>query len=278
MSIGETNSTPRAETVRALQDARERVAVTMRRIATAKRITTAGDDPSGAAVGSRFRAELRSLHQAVRGVNDGLSLVRTADGGLAAGQESLQRMRELALQSANGAISDTERAAIQTEIAVLRDGITEAAAATEFAGDRLLDGSFGTREFQVGDGPEDRLPVSFGDARPGALGDGPGRSVGDIDVSTPAGARDALEVLDTALEQTSASRAYVGAIESRLGSAVETLRTSAENHAAALSRIEDMDVASESTALAQARVRFDAAAAMHAQADRLGQVSVSLLG
>lgn len=235
-----------------LNGAQTALAVSLARLSSTQRINSAQDDAAGLVIASAMEAQLRSGSQAMRNVQDGLSLAATADGALGQATESLQRMRELTLQAANGTNSAGDRQAIQAEINQLQQGLGQLAETTQFNGQKLLDGSFNT-QLQAGPNADDTKPLAIGNASPQALG------VGAIDVTTPAGAADALASLDNALNSVNGMRAEIGAVQSGLNSTLANLSGTYENLAAAKSRISDADFAQEAANLSRNTVQQEAA-------------------
>lgn len=225
-----------------LNNAQTALATSLTRLSTAQRINSAKDDAAGLAIASVMEAQLRSGKQAIRNVYDGLSLTATADGALGQATESLQRMRELTIQAANGTNSASDRQAIQAEISQLQQGLGQLAETAQFNGQKLLDGNFSS-QVQAGANAGDTRPLALGNATPQALG------IGAIDVTTPAGAASALQSLDGALGTVNGMRAEIGAVQAGLGSTLANLEGTYENLAAAKSRIVDTDYAQESANL-----------------------------
>lgn len=235
-----------------LNGAQTALATSLARLSTAQRINSAKDDAAGLAIFSAMEAQLRSGSQAIRNVQDGLSLTSTAEGGLGQATESLQRMRELTIQAANGSNSASDRQMIQAEIDQLQQGLGQLAETTQFNGQKLLDGNFST-QVQAGPNADDTKPLAIGNASPQALG------VGAIDVTTPAKAAEALESLDNALNSVNGMRAEIGAVQSGLNSTLANLNGTYENLAAAKSRISDTDYAQEAGNLSRNALRQEAA-------------------
>ncbi|RME72082.1 MAG: flagellin, partial [Planctomycetota bacterium] len=143
---------------------------TLERLSSGLRINSAADDAAGLAISQRFTAQIRGLDQAMRNGNDGISLVQTAEGALDETSNILQRIRELAVQSANDTNTASDRAALQDEVTQLLAEVDRIATATEFNGAKVLDGSFTDRQFQIGANQGQTIKISIGDARASALG------------------------------------------------------------------------------------------------------------
>jgi len=248
------------------------LATSMQRLSTGLRINSAKDDAAGLAIAERMTGQIRGMNQAVRNANDGISLVQTAEGALQEVTNNMQRIRELAVQSANGSNSTTDRAALQTEVTELLAEIERVATDTEFNGTALLDGTFAAVNFQVGANSGQTITVAtLSNATTGDLG------IDVVDISTAAGANTALGLMDTALQTINTNRASMGAIQSRFESVVASLQTSSENLSAARSRIQDADFAAETANLTRAQILQQAGVAMLSQANAAPQNVLALL-
>ncbi len=207
------------------------------RLNSGKKLNRASDNAANMAILKQLEAELRSLGQASNNIDYGVSMSQVADGAMSSQGEIVSRMRELAVQSANGALNGQDRQVIQTEFDQLRSEVDRIGATTEFNAQPLLDGSVTT--VQVGTGASDpnriNIPLPVSDV--GALG------LGGVDLSTEAGAQAAIENLDTALEAIANSRAAVGSTLNRLEFSQENLQETRINVAAASSRVGDTDYA-----------------------------------
>jgi flagellin len=173
---------------RNLDKSGQSLATSLQRLSSGLRINSAKDDAAGLAISNRFTSQIRGLNQAVRNANDGISLSQTAEGALAETGELLQRMRELAIQSANGSQSGTERAALQAEVSQLQQEINRIAETTTFGGRKLLDGTFGTEAFQVGSNANETISISIANSRATAIGANTIASSGDINAAATAAA------------------------------------------------------------------------------------------
>ncbi|MEW6433356.1 MAG: flagellin [Myxococcota bacterium] len=245
------------------------------KLSSGYRITKAGDDAAGLGISVNLEAQIRSYNQAVRNANDGISLIQTAEAAMNEQSNILSRLRELAMQSASDGIGNTERGYIQSEVAEQVAEIERVAQATEFNGQKLLDGSATTLEFQVGIrnvAANDRITVTTVDATTTTLG------VDTIDLSTKTGAQTALSTIDTALQTLSTARATLGAAGNRFNSAVASIQASSESLSAANSRIRDVDVAEETSRMARSQVLMQAGVSVLAQANQMPQIALKLLG
>jgi len=239
------------------------------------RITKAGDDAAGLGISSNLGAQIRSYNQAARNAADAISVIQTAEGALNESTNILTRLRELAMQSASSGVGNTERTYIQAEVDSLTAELDRVANSSEFNGTKLLDGNISTLTFQVGIrnvSANDRISVSTVSATAGAL------SVSGISMSTLTLATSALSTIDTAIERISAARATLGAAGNRFNTVTSTIRTASENIAAANSRIKDVDVAEETSALARSQILVQAGVSVLAQANQLPSVALKLLG
>lgn len=244
----------------------------MERLSSGKRINSAKDDAAGLAIATRMDANVRGLNQAVRNANDGISLAQTAEGAMAGISNILVRMRELAVQSANGTNGTTDRGAMQTEVAALISQIGDIATRTDFNGNKLLNGSAATGfDIQTGTSTGQTVNITIADLQATALG------VGTLDISTATGASAALATLDTGIQTVATQRANLGAQQNRLEAAVDNLTSTVTNLADAKSRIEDTDFSAESTKLAAASILSQASTAMLAQANQSQQGVMNLL-
>ena len=252
--------------------------VSFARLSSGLRINSAADDAGGLGVAKSMNAQIRSYAVAERNTNDGISMLQTADGGAEQIHGLLTRMRELAVQSANGSYSTADRTNIQAEFKQSQDEISRVASSVQFNGKNLLSGTVATTTFQVGIGTaaSDSIGVSFGggDADQLAVSSAGGSS---INVSTTSGAATSITAIDAAISTLSASRAVYGAGMNRLQSTVQNLQSMQTNTSASLSRIQDTDVAKETAALSKNQVLSQAGAAILAQANQTPQLAMSLL-
>jgi len=248
-----------------------------KRLSSGSRITEAGDDAAGLAISENLRGQIRSMGQAERNANDGLSFTQVAEGGLTEIGNILIRLRELAVQGASDTVGDKERSYINQEVQSLTKEVDRIANSTIYNGNSLLNGqaSKSVLEFQVGirNTAEDRIAfnASENDVRAGTIG------VDGLDYSSIDGARDALEKVDSAADKVFATRARLGAMQSKLHSTVNTLGIAKENLSAARSRIADTDVATETSELVRGSILQQAGVAVLAQANMHPQTALKLL-
>lgn len=250
----------------------------MEKLSSGLRINRAGDDAAGLAISEKMRAQIRGLDQASRNAQDGISLIQTAEGALNETHSILQRMRELAVQSANDTNTDTDRGELQKEVNQLAQEITRIAKNTEFNTQKLLDGSLsGTGlTFQIGANSGQTINLKIG-AMDAATLMVSGAS-GGIDISKDAAtATAAITKIDEAIKMVSAERSKLGAYQNRLEHTINNLSTSSENLTAAESRIRDVDMAKEMMEQTKSSILAQAAQAMLAQANQQPQGVLQLL-
>ena len=280
MAIGVVANTniPSISASRILSNNRDDLEKAMERLSSGKRINSASDDAAGMAVAAKLRADVRSLNQAVRNANDAVSLVNTYDGASAEIESILVRMRELAVQTANGTYEDADRELAQEEIDALALEIDRIATNTTFNRQYIASGSggsSGTFTFRVGpqSGSADDVDVNLASLKAADLGSG----VGSLSVSSATGASDAVADIDAALTALASARAVAGAFINRLGHTVSNLQNVSQRTSEALSGVEDADYAAESAALARGMVLAQAGTAMLAQANQSPQYILALL-
>jgi flagellin len=246
---------------------------TFQRLSSGYRINGAADDAAGLGISESMNAQVRSYGVAERNANDGISMAETADG--AAGQMSdiLGRLRELAVQSSNGALGAGDRTNLNTEFTSLRSEIDRISNVTTFNGQALLSGAAAATDFQVGIGTtaDDKISVSFGGVTSTTLG------VNASAVDTVANAQASITAIDSAISTLSTTREGFGAGINRLQSAVSNIQSQRTNLTAAKSRIKDVDVAEETAAMSRQQVLTQAGAAVLSQANSAPQLALSLL-
>jgi len=247
------------------------------RLASGNRITSAGDDAAGLSIAENLHAQIRSLKQAERNANDGISFVQVAEGGLSEVGNILVRLRELSIQAASDTIGDRERGFIDKEYQSLKQEIDRIANVTNFNGTPLLNGQAtkDTLEIQVGarNNDADRIPFSIKDydVRSDTIG------IGSISAGSIDSARDSIDKLDEAIARVTGSRAGLGATQNKLQSTVNNLSIAKENLSNARSRVMDADIAEESTAMAQKQILNHAGIAVLSQANASPQLALKLL-
>ncbi|MDA1263459.1 MAG: flagellin [Planctomycetota bacterium] len=241
------------------------------RLASGLRIATAADDAAGLAISERMRAQIRSYAVAGRNAQDGISLVQTAEGALSEVSNILSRMRELAMQSANGTLDTEDRATLDTEFQALDQEINRIATTTEFNGISLLDGSSTGIPIQVGLDSGDTISVSGGNTQSAVLG------IDSLELLDVTQANTALEALDSAISSINTPRGNLGATTNRMTSALASILSARENLSAAESRIRDVDVASETADLTRNSIMQQASVSVLQQANVQPQIALSLL-
>ncbi len=252
----------------------------LRRLSSGLRVTSAKDDAAGLFSIQKMTADIRGLNQAVRNAQDGISLAQTGEGAMDQIQSAQQRIREIAVQSANATVED--RTGLQAEVDQLTQEISRIVETTAFNGTTLLDGAGGTLNFQIGQdsGADNRIAVTGLDLT-GITGYSADlTATGTVDVSSSGAASATLAALDssgTGIDFVSSSRATFGAVQNRFESVVVNLTTYSENLSAARSRIQDADFASETANLTRAQILQQAGVAMLAQANTIPQSALSLL-
>ncbi len=248
----------------------------MARLSSGLRVRSSADDAAGLAISEDFKAKIRGLNQAKRNANDGVSLAQTADGALKEIGGMLNRMRELAVQSATGTVNATQRGYLDDEFGQLRSEIDRLAATTEFNGINLIDGNLDTGiTFQVGSGnsSNDQLTLTLSAVSSGAAG----LAISGNSLGTATAALAAMSSLDTAIGTISSRRGTIGAMQNRLSVTMSNLETYSTNLEAANSRIVDVDVASETAQLTKQQILVQAGASMLAQANQGPQIALALL-
>jgi len=230
----------------------------MEKLSTGLRITKAGDDAAGLAVSEKMRAQIRGMEQAERNVQDGISMVQTAEGALEEAGNIAQRMRELGVQAGNDTLSDDDRTKVKEELTQLQDEMKKISEETKFNGKKLLN-TAGTFTIQAGANSETRK-IATADLSSIANG------LSTITISSSAQAQSFVENVDKALTSINDARSALGAMQNRLEYTANNLTTSTENLTAAESRIRDVDVAKEMVTLSKLNILNQASQAMVSQA------------
>ena len=244
------------------------------RLSSGLRITKASDDAAGLGVSETLRAQIRSINQAVRNSNDGISLLQIADGGAENIGNLLGRLRELATQSASGILGSNERSFLDQEFVALRSEIDRISAVTEFNGVKLLSGTDNdSLSLQIGfrSSANDTLTLSLKDLTTADL------TSSTVNVSTSANALSALSNIDSAISAVASARANVGSLQNRIDAAVLNLGVAHENITAAESRIRDADIAFETSQFVRNQILVAAGMSILAQANTLPQQALTLL-
>ena len=252
----------------------------MQRLSSGLRVNSAKDDAAGLAIAERMNAQVRGMNVAIRNANDGISMAQTAEGALAKVGDSLQRMRELAVQSRNASNSDSDKDSLNKEFAELQKEITRVLGGTAFNGKHILGADGTSFTFQVGanTSTDDTIDVEFENLNSNADISAvvpTSVSIGsDADVSAIG---NVIDDIDTAIDTVNDKRATFGATQSRFEAVIANLQVSVENQSGARSRIMDADFAVETANLSRAQILQQAGNAMIAQANQLPQQVLSLL-
>jgi flagellin len=245
----------------------------MLRLSTGKRINNARDDSAGLAIAVRLTAQVEALAVASRNAADAQSMLDTAEGSMTEIHTLLLRMRELAVQSANGTLTDNDRDHTDAEFQQLEAEITRISDNTKWAGKALINGSATSLSFQIGENASQTISVTIADMAASATG----LALDDDDLQTAASAQTAISALDTAIATVSTERGKLGAVSNRLTSTMANLDNIAINLSASKGRIEDADFAAETGNLAKGQILQQAAMAMLAQANASKQQILTLI-
>ncbi|HSD37843.1 MAG TPA: flagellin [Rhodocyclaceae bacterium] len=260
---------------RNLNGTKDSLATSLQRLSSGLRINSAKDDAAGLAIAERINSQVRGYNVAIRNANDAISLMQVADGGASQISDSLQRMRELAVQSANGTLNSGDRDNLQVEFSALSSEIDRLSQATRFNSVGLLDAS-SSFTFQVGAGTDstNQISVDTVSLRASSLAIG-SISIGGLTGAT--GALDAITNLDVAISSITTARAGYGAAMNRTEAVISSLQIASENQSAARGRIIDADFAMETANLSRSQILQQAGTAMLAQANALPQQVLKLL-
>ncbi|HXH74437.1 MAG TPA: flagellin [Bacteriovoracaceae bacterium] len=247
------------------------------KLSSGSRITKAADDAAGLAISEKMKSGIRSMKQADRNANDGISMVQTAEGGLNEVSSILTRMRELAVQTSSDTVGDTERGMSNMEYQNLKLELERISQVTEFNGKKLLNGEGERYDFQIGvnnDSFQDR--ISYDAQQVNSRSDSLG--VSELEVSSKQGSQESLAAIDSAITKISGQRAFLGAIQNRLVSTSNNLQVNVENLSAANSRIRDVDYAEATATKARNDILGSAGVSVLAQANMNGQQALKLIG
>jgi flagellin len=265
MSLRINNNVDAMAGHRYLSATSDRVSKAMERLSSGLRINSAGDDAAGLGISEKMRGQIRGLAQAQRNIQDGVSMVQTAESNLDEVHSILQRVRELAVEYKNGSISSAGQNAIQSEVDALSAEVTRIGGAAQFNGIHLLDSSAGAVSFQVGANDNETISITFDDIANSVTAD-------YTDLS-------ALQLtdIDADIDAVSNARAGYGAVQNRLDHALSVTAAYAENLTSAESRIRDVDMAEEMVELTKNQILTQAGTAMLAQANQAPQAVLQLL-
>jgi len=259
---------------RALDNSQQSMRRSVERLSSGLRINRAQDDAAGLAISERITSQIRGLSQAMRNANDGVSMLQTTEGAMQEITNSLQRMRELAVQAANGTVSQKDKGSLQEEYAALAEEIDRITTSTEFNGTQVLTGSSSVT-LQVGfqNAADNLITITMADLTTlTSLADDIGAD------ATGDAARAALAKLDADIDTITSERAKLGAVQNRLESTVRNVANVIENQSAARSRIRDADFAAETANLTRTQILQQAGTAMLAQANQIPASVLQLLG
>ena len=255
--------------------------LSLQRLSSGLRVNSAKDDAAGLAISQTLTSAIRGNNQAIRNANDGISVGQTAEGALGQVANNLQRIREIATQSANGSVSDTNRSQLQKEVDQLTQEISRIVQTTQFNGTKLLSGG-STLTFQVGSSgsSDNQVSVSATDLTSAGALNSYGSSLtatGTIDVTTQGSASGVLSSLDADIGEISNIRSTFGAVQNRFDAVVANLQNYVTNLTAANSRIVDVDFASETANLTKNQILQQAGTSILKQANSLSQSALTLL-
>jgi flagellin len=246
---------------------------TFNKLSSGLRINTAKDDAAGLAISESLKAQVRTLTVNERNAGDAISMAQTAEGALGEISNIILRMRELATQGANGALQSSDRSFIQTEFSNLQAEIARIMTSTKFNGKQLITSAGTSEQFQIGvaNVTSDRIAISFG-----------GINLSDLKnqatvTGNPTNARNALDIIDTALTRVSQARSRFGAMMNRFETTISNIQSVRLNLAAANSRIRDVDVADEAATQSKNQVLTQAGTSVLSQANQTPQQALSLL-
>ena len=247
----------------------------LEKLSSGYKINRAGDDAAGLAISEKMRAQITGLNKAQDNANDGISLMQTAEGALTEVHDMLNRMVELAMQSANGTYEEFDREQLQKEVTQLTTEIDRISESANFNGMKLFDGSLETNALtlQIGDAPTDQLGFTLGNMGSNSLGIG----TADMSIENATSANEAISLVKAAINMVSDVRGMLGAMQNRLEHTVNNLSVMEENIQNAESRIRDTDVAEEMMSYVKNNILIQSAQAMLAQANQVPQGVLQLL-
>jgi flagellin len=265
---------------RNLNSSQESLSTSMQRLSSGLRVNSAKDDAAGLAIAERMNAQVRGMNVAIRNANDGISMSQTAEGALSQVGDSLQRMRELAVQARNATNSSSDKDSLNKEFFQLQSEISRVLGGTTFNGKHILGADATASTFQIGanTGPDDTITVSTIDMTKASQITAVVGSSASIGANASVGAiGKVIDNIDAALDEINDTRATFGATESRFEAIITNLQTGVENQTAARSRIMDADFAAETANMSRAQILQQAGTAMVAQANQLPQQVLKLL-
>ena len=271
---------------RSLASSQAQLSTSMQRLSSGLRVNSAKDDAAGLAIAERMNTQVRGMNVAMRNANDAISLSQVGEGALGKVSDIFQRMRELAVQAANGTNNDDDRVSLNREYLQMAQEATRTLGGTQFNGVSIL-ASTGTNTFQIGANSSsliDRLTFdnfnwSTATNITAVVGTAviTGTSTAPTAITDTAGAQAAITAIDSAINAVNSQRATFGAVQNRFENVISNLMVATENQSAARSRIMDADYAAETSNLSRAQILQQAGNAMVAQANQLPQQVMSLL-
>lgn len=273
MSITINTNTLAMTTRRNLGANQENLATAMARLSSGLRVNKSSDDAAGMAIAARMETQVRGMGVAQRNAADAISLVQVAEGALGQVGNMLQRMRELAVQSANQTNSTADRDNLNAEFQQLSAEVTRTIANTQFNGISIIATGAGTSSYQVGANSTDRVDVATSNLATNSTI----TNVTSGAVTTATAASSAMANIDAALTTVNTQRALMGAVQNRFAAIIEVLQVNQENTTAARGRIMDADFAEETANLSRSQILQQAASAMVAQANSAPQLALQLL-
>jgi flagellin len=276
MGLRINTNVPSISAQRALKVTNRGLSDNFRKLSTGERITRASDDAAGLAISENMKAQIRGFRQARRNAEDGISMVQVAEGALAEVSNMVIRLRELAVQAASDTVGETERRFTDLEFQGLKEEIDRISSVTEFNGRKLLNGTGGVVDIQVGtknNPTEDRITFDSTEISTtlNSLG------IGGETVVSKQSAQASLAALDNALYRINGARSKLGAFQNRLVTTTTSLDVADENYSAANSRIRDVDMAAESAELARNNVLAQSGTSVLAQANQMPQFALKLI-
>jgi len=271
---------------RNLSTSQSQLSTSMQRLSSGLRVNSAKDDAAGLSIAERMNTQVRGMNVAMRNANDGISMAQVGEGALGKVSDLFQRMRELAVQSANGTNNDDDRVSLNEEFVQLAQEVTRTLEGTQFNGRSILSDT-AANTFQIGannDSSIDRISVDGFDwtatteiTAVVSTGVITGTDVPTLQITDITGAQDVIAAIDTAIDEINSQRAEFGAVQNRFENVISNLMVATENQSAARSRIMDADYAAETANMSRAQILQQAGNAMVAQANQLPQQVLSLL-
>jgi flagellin len=258
---------------RHLTTAQGSLATSMERLSSGLRVNSARDDAAGLAIASRMETQIKGQNVAIRNANDAVSLAQTAEGAIGKITDMLQRMRELAVQSANATNTTADRGNLNAEFQQLNSEVTRTISSTRFNGLAVIGADAGGNSYQVGEASTDRVTFTTTNLGTNATI----TDVGGDDITTQANASTAMANIDAALSTVNVERASYGAYQNRFEAIISTLQVAVTNNSASRGRIMDADFAAETANMSRAQILQQAGTAMMAQANQAPQQVMSLL-